>query len=406
MRKFLNIGIVFLCLFFASLVVAQDDDVEKPFPKVPKTADKPEDFAPQGWKAETIVRGDLNGDKRDDVALTLTNGENGFDEQTQKTTFITRVLVLAFQGADGKFNRSAVSAEAVLDGDEGGVMGDPFQELKIERGAIVIVHYGGSRNRWGMTNIYRWQQGKWMLIGLNSSSLDTLDVDYEDSKDVNLSTGLVNASFSVEINQETGDRKPGKDGSYYELQVIPESVAPKIDGVISQDEWHGYSLNLNNRQQVYKGQKLWKSATDLSAKLMAVCVGNQLYLLAEVTDDDFSKSDAVRLVNKKGIVIVPKEIKTAKTNKGYVVEARYAILDIARATLENNSDALKYLEETLSNLKSTDEVVGAAFDASVEVVDVDAGKNRAVMSTRLLGSPYTGSIKIHNSNSVILSDLK
>lgn len=405
MRMNLNIGIVFLSLLFTTVVFAQEVD-EKPFPKVPKTADKPEDFAPQGWKTETIVKGDLNGDKLDDVALTLTNGEQGYNEETQRSSFITRVLVLAFQGTDGKFNRSAVSAEAVLDGDEGGVMGDPFQELKIERGAVVIVHYGGSRNRWGMTNTYRWQQGKWMLIGLNNSSLDTLDLDYEDSKDTNLSTGLVKAFFSVEINQETGDRKPGKEGSYYELQAIPESVAPKIDGVVGQNEWNGYSVNLNNKRQVYKGQSIWKSATDLSAKLMAVCVGDQIYLLTEVMDNDFSKGDAVRLVNKKGIVIVPKEIKTAKTNQGYVVEARYSILDIARATLGKNSDALKYLEETLPNWKTADEIGGAAFDASVEVFDVDAGKNRAVMSTRLAGSPYTGSIRTYQGKIVFLSDIK
>lgn len=401
MRKIFNFGIVFLCLLLPSFAVAQDED-EKPFPKVPKTASKPEEFAPKDWKIETVAQGDLNGDKRADVALTLTNGENGYDDKSQKSTFITRVLVLAFRGADGKLTRSAVSADAVYDGDEGGVMGDPFQELKVENGVVVINHYGGSRNRWGYTHIYRWQQDKWMLIGETDSSMDTLDLDFEDSTDINLSTGLVNATFSGELNQETGKRSRGKTGSYYQLQVMPQATRPIVDGKVDPNVWQGYSIELDRKKQVYKG--VWANANDLSAKLTGVCVMGDFYLLAEVTDNEFTNVDTVRLISNKGIEIKPKETKTTKTANGYIVESRYSVLDLARATLAKGDYALEHLEEVLPNLKNVNELGGTILEASIEVVDFDAGKAHATMSTRLLNSAYTGSIRILPLSTAVLTD--
>lgn len=401
MKKIFKITIVFLCLLLPSLAVAQDED-EKPFPKVPKTVNKPEEFAPKDWKVEKVVQGDLNGDGKADVALTLTNGENGYDDKTQKSTFLTRVLVLAFRGADGKLTRSAVSADAVYDGDEGGVMGDPFQELEIKGGTVVINHYGGSRNRWGYTHVYRWQQDKWMLIGETDSSMDTLDLDFEDTTDINLSTGLVNARFSGELDQQTGKRSRGKSGSYYQLQVMPQMTRPVVDGKVDTNVWQGYSVELDRKKQVYKG--VWANANDLSAKLTGVCVLGDFYLLAEVTDNEFTNVDTVRLKSNKGIEIKPKETKTTKTANGYIVESRYSILDLARATFAKGDYALEHLEEVLPNLKNVNELGGTTLEASIEVVDFDAGKAGATMSTRLLNSAYTGSIRILPLSTAILTD--
>jgi len=112
--------------------------------------------------------------------------------------------------------------------------GDPFQGLAVQRGVVEIQHYGGSRDRWSFTHKYRFQNGQWELIGLEVGSTDTLDLEHYDDQDMNLSTGLVNAK---QKGRDGSDGRiihtPEKNGSYYELQVLPVDQAPTIDGKLT-----------------------------------------------------------------------------------------------------------------------------------------------------------------------------
>ena len=123
------------------------DDVKRPPLHVPEAADTALQFVPSGWRVEGVPKEvDLNGDGKPDAALVISHGGIG-EPGDGALVVVKHVLVLALRGPDGKLHRSIVSDAAILDGDEGGMFGDPFEDLSIEHGAVAIMHYGGSRDR-------------------------------------------------------------------------------------------------------------------------------------------------------------------------------------------------------------------------------------------------------------------
>jgi hypothetical protein len=365
---------------------------------IPMTAKDPKDFAPKGWKIDVVEKGDLNGDKIDDAAIVMTKPELMENDTVKETS--KRFVVLAL-GDGGQFKRTALSDEAALDEDEGGVMGDPFQELKIEKGIVIITHYGGSSSRRGVTERYRWQQNRWMLIGATYESFHATEPDGTSSvTDTNLSTGFVHCT-DADIEDVNGRKKPPKKGDYYELQAITTNEAQRIDGLFETGEWQGYVLKLNADKQVVRDVQLWKGISDVSAALNAVRQGEDLFIRAEVTDDRFSEGDGLRLVNEKGKAIAPKEIKTAPTPKGYNVEARYSMKDLAKLAPEGEGADLQ-LESFLG--RDNFDPPGISFFAAVEIIDVDGMTKGATLSTRLRGSPFNGSIRAYQEGVAVLEN--
>jgi hypothetical protein len=381
-------------LISGSLVsIAQEQKIT-----MPMTANAPEDFAPKGWEIDAVEKGDLNGDKIDDAAIVMTKPEVMENDTLKESS--KRFLVLAF-GDGSQFKRMAFSDEAALDKDEGGAMGDPFQELKIEKGIVIINYYGGSAWRWGVTQRYRWQQNRWILIGNTYEGFHATEPDETSSvTDTNLSTGFVHRT-DANIEDENGRKKPPKKGDYYELQAITTNEAQKIDGFFDSGEWQGYVLKLNADKQVVRDVPLWNGISDVSAALNAVRQGEDLFIRAEVIDDQLSEGDGLRLINKKGLVIAPKEIKTAPTPKGYNVEARYSMKDLAKFAPEREGGAMD-LEYFLRRDDLDPANIG--FFAAVEVIDVDGKTKRATLSTKLRGSPFNGSIRVYQAGVVVLEN--
>jgi hypothetical protein len=401
-------------LLTMSLGTAIGQEVKRPPLRVPEVASTPAAFVPKGWEihSETLKEVDLNGDGRPDAAFVISTGKNDLNAEGE-LQFVKPVLVLALRGSDGKLHRSIVNDGAVLDGNEGGVFGDPFDSLRVERGAVVISHYGGSRDRWSYTHRYRYQNGQWMLIGLTTANTDTLDLEHFDEQDVNLSTGLVEANQKGDYETPEGkkSRKPEISGSYYELEAFPVEKAPIVDGQISAGEWPGFIVRLNSKQNAYRNPTLWRGVDDLSAQLHAARIGESLFVCAEVTDNEVTAGDTVRVVTKRGIPLKPVESKiTPNPNgKGYVFEARYSLKGIGK--LANPSD--QYAGEELESFlhPSEDEGVsdfsGFQLQLAVEVVDVDDSqvpKARSTLSTRLIGSPYNGAIRIFRKGPLVLTN--
>jgi hypothetical protein len=365
---------------------------------IPMTAKDPKGFAPKGWEIDAVEKGDLNGDKIDDAAIVMTKPEVMENDTLKESS--KRFLVLVF-GDGSQFIRTAFSDEAALDKDEGGAMGDPFQDLKIEKGIVTINYYGGSAWRWGVTERYRWQQNRWMLIGATYESFHATEPDGASSgTDTNLSTGFVHRT-DADIEDVNGRKKPPKKGDYYELQAITTNESQKIDGLFETGEWQGYVLKLNADKQVVRDVQLWKGISDVSAALNAVRQGEDLFIRAEVTDDQFSEGDGLRLVSEKGMAIVPKEIKTAPTPKGYNVEARYSMKDLAKLAPERKG-ADRDLESFLRG--DNFDPSGIVFFAAVEIIDVDDMTRGATLSTKLRGSPFNGSIKAYQEGVAVLEN--
>lgn len=177
-------------LLWPVLLIALPLLAETPPSAVPEPPDRGarlEDFVPAGWRLLEKAEGDLDRDKRADAVLVLHRSDEVAYPAPEVE--IPRLLVILLATADG-YRRAAYSAKAVLCKSCGGVFGDPFAGLKIERGTFVIAHYGGSRDRWGYSHRFRLQQGDWFLIGRTTENHDTLTPRREEV-DENLLTGDV-----------------------------------------------------------------------------------------------------------------------------------------------------------------------------------------------------------------------
>lgn len=149
-------------------------------------------FVPDGWhilepvKGDLkIAEGDLNKDEISDIAFVI--------EETSKSeeTASRRALLIAFGNNDNTYSFLIRADNAILKADEGGVWGDPFEGISIDRGSLLINFYGGSNWRWYSRYRFRFQDNDWYLIGatLGSYFTGTTTIDNADEEDYNLLTG-------------------------------------------------------------------------------------------------------------------------------------------------------------------------------------------------------------------------
>lgn len=101
--------------------------------------------------------GDLDKDGIDEKLIVLDTGLDG-EIGTQRT-------LLIYKKKQDKWALWHSSQGPILDSAHGGMMGDPFISVDIQRGAIVIDHFGGSRHKWSYTHRYRFNNKAWYLIG-------------------------------------------------------------------------------------------------------------------------------------------------------------------------------------------------------------------------------------------------
>lgn len=141
-------------------------------------------FIPKGWHELSKAEGDLNHDSLPDIVLILANDR---EDKATRDAQVPRQLVVLFKTNDG-YTLITRNDNVVYCKTCGGVMGDPFQGLKIERGSIVLEYYGGSRERWGMTHRLRYQNGDFYLIGRTVMTEDTLNPG-SSTTDTNFVTG-------------------------------------------------------------------------------------------------------------------------------------------------------------------------------------------------------------------------
>jgi len=81
------------------------------------------------------------------------------------------------------------SRNAVLKSQEGGMMGDPFEGIEIEKGILIVSLSGGSSWKWSYKDKYRFQNGNLELIGY--SNFFGKACEYWEDIDFNLSTGKI-----------------------------------------------------------------------------------------------------------------------------------------------------------------------------------------------------------------------
>ena len=182
--------------------------------KITKTeAWKINDFTPKFWKLKATAFGDLDklpGDEAVAVYETPIPGDAGFEQ-----------VLAIFKKTGNRWTLWHQSAKPILGTQGGGTMGNPFERIAIANSAIVINHFGGSRQKWSYKHIYRFQNNDWYLIG--ASVHFGAPCDYFIDFDYNLSTGEVVAAYQEEIcsDEEKGVAKHLKD-HFKEAATLPK----------------------------------------------------------------------------------------------------------------------------------------------------------------------------------------
>lgn len=136
---------------------------------------------PENYTILDTVSGDLDKDGQNEIVVAYnTNKDTGQVEGTPRELRIYKLK-------DGEWELWQSSTQALYESREGGMMGDPFEQMEIKNGALLISQSGGSSWKWGHTDKYRFQNDAFYLIGY--TSIAGKPCEYWKEVDFNLLTG-------------------------------------------------------------------------------------------------------------------------------------------------------------------------------------------------------------------------
>jgi len=155
-------------------------------------------FIPQGWHILekndgklAKVEGDLNKDSINDIAFVIEGNTQPEEPDPEMVWGPPRSLLIAFGKKDNTYSLSIKSDDSIMLREQGGVFGDPFDDIVIDRGSLLLKFYGGSNWRWYRNYRFRFQNEGWYLIGATFGSYytGTTTMDNADEEDYNYLTG-------------------------------------------------------------------------------------------------------------------------------------------------------------------------------------------------------------------------
>jgi hypothetical protein len=205
--------------------------VASDYPNLPKSAARPADFIPAGWKIMGEAEGDLNGDKRTDFALVIKANEKKFlnkNDGLGGEVFDTNPRILAVLFWENDRYKLAVQSNSFIVLPDAPTMEEPFQAIKIENGVLrldfVIWYSAGS---WGMsTHIYRFrfQNGTFALIGADETETQRNTGEME-TRSYNFLTGKVKTT-SGNISGKPKDKVQWRNFRLKELKTFETFPEP------------------------------------------------------------------------------------------------------------------------------------------------------------------------------------
>lgn len=145
---------------------------------------------PEGYDTVSCIKGDLDKDGIDELVVAYNTKKEEKDFEG-----IPRELII-YKFLDTKWMLWKRSMQALMGSRDGGMMGDPFGDIEIKNGLLIISHYGGSSWKWGQTDKYRYQNGEFYLIGFTNTF--GKPCEYWEEADFNLSTGTMDVKKEYE----------------------------------------------------------------------------------------------------------------------------------------------------------------------------------------------------------------
>lgn len=167
---------------------------------------------PKKYELLDSICGDLDQDNVSELVVAYNTSLKTEDEGIKRSLCIYKIK-------NDHWELWKESKSALLGSKQGGMMGDPFNEMKIKNGILAISHYGGSSWKWGYTDKYRFQNSNFELIGYQS--LNGKACEYWETEDFNLSTGKFiyskeyeTCSDDEEVGPNTSDEDKEKETFY------------------------------------------------------------------------------------------------------------------------------------------------------------------------------------------------
>lgn len=121
------------------------------------------DFRPYLF-AGTIVldtaAGDFNSDGMTDFVIV---SEDSIDKEKSRS-------LLILSGTKDGYSISSKCAAALLCEGCGGVFGDPYAGIDLNKNVLNLYNYGGSNWKWSSNYTFRFQNNQWELIGMSHDS--------------------------------------------------------------------------------------------------------------------------------------------------------------------------------------------------------------------------------------------
>lgn len=311
-----------------SLALSASATAVDSIPALPTQGKKLSDFVPTGWQIFKQAEGDLNGDGVKDYAFILVKTGDNPESGCLDTPIRTPRLVIVLHGsANGELKKACVSKGAIMQGDIGNDFALLVVDITIAKGNIIISNGNGATSIEQYESKYRYQNGKYELIGLTDSSGNSREDAYY-TEDANLNTSYT----------ETESRKGNtvtNSNAFYCLRAGLVNKAPQMDGTFRAEEWPGLPLKLKAKANIATGASAWKSPADLSAEIRGVHSDSDLYICAKTTHKTPNEAATLRLFGNKKKVFAATQIKTYKTATGEYIEARFPLTALKPAIAGN-----------------------------------------------------------------------
>lgn len=119
---------------------------------------------PKQYKPIKEIFGDLNKDGINEKVVVYNMSEEKEDEDDNG---IAREIII-YKKEKSNWIIWHRSKDAIGGSKDGGMMGDPFGNIEIKNGVLIISQSGGSSWKWRNIDKYRYQNNNFELIGYNS----------------------------------------------------------------------------------------------------------------------------------------------------------------------------------------------------------------------------------------------
>lgn len=138
-------------------------------------------IVPNGFKILVEKLGDLDKDGISEKVIVYNTTD------TTEAGIVRELQIL--KRSKGNWIMWKKSRNAILKSEEGGMMGNPFEDIEIDKGILIISFSGGSSWKWFYKDKYKFKNNEFEMIGY--SNIYGKPCEYWTDVDFNLSTGKI-----------------------------------------------------------------------------------------------------------------------------------------------------------------------------------------------------------------------